>query len=117
LIRKSGVMPPHSKAPSAQKRKPGKKMPPRQTFVGGYTNAAGASPMVFSVMENLVSDAWQMRSASEKSVLVTKTVVYTTKINVLIVETMVAKPETIFSLTGKMVSVVRKIFSFASIVV
>jgi positive regulator of sigma E activity len=119
----------------------------RKTAATGYTNAAGASPTVFSVMEKLVSDAWKMYSASEKSVLVANTMFYTTKTIVLIVETMVfafekivfvvekivfvvekivfvienifvienmvSKPETIFSLTGKMVSVVKKISPFA----
>jgi hypothetical protein len=42
------------------------------------------SSILFSVMEKLASEAWKKRSASEKSALVTKIVVYTTKTNVLI---------------------------------
>jgi positive regulator of sigma E activity len=81
----------------------------RKTAATGYTNAAGASPTVFSVMKKLVSDAWKMRSASEKSVLVANTMFYTTKTIVLIVETMVFAFEKIVFVIEKIVFVAEKI--------
>ena len=54
-------------------------------------------PTIFSVMEEPVSDAKKIDSASEKSVFVQKTMVSTRKTIALIVETMV-------SIAGKTVS-------------
>ena len=79
--------------------------------VGGYTNTAGTSPTVFSVMEKPVSDAKKMGSASEKSVLVPQTVVSMRKTIALIVETKVSIAGTRVSTLEKMASRLENIFS------
>jgi hypothetical protein len=45
-------------------------------LLGGYTNAAGTSPTVFSIVEKTISDAQKMCSASKKSALIPQTMVW-----------------------------------------
>jgi hypothetical protein len=80
-------------------------------LLGGYTNVAGTSPTLFSVIQKPVSDAQKIGSASEKSVLVPQTVVSTVKTIVLIVQTKVSIAGAIVSGTSTMVSAAEKIVS------
>jgi hypothetical protein len=87
-------------------------------LLGGYTNAAGTSPPVFSIMQKPVSDAQKMGSAFEKSVLIPQTMVWMTKTIAWIAETkvstagnMVSGTSTTVSAFEKMVSRLENIFS------
>ena len=77
----------------------------------GCKNASGASPTVFSIIEKSVSGAQKMGSASEKSVWVTPTIVWTRKNIAWIVQTIVSMAEKMVAKTSTYVAALEKIVS------